>query len=79
MKIEKVAFVTLGCRVNQYESDAMAHDFEVYGYEIVRNKKDADIIVVNTCCVTKTSESKSRRIIRHLHTENATARIVVSI
>ena len=78
MKIEKVAFVTLGCRVNQYESDAMAHDFEVHGYEIVRNKKDADIIVVNTCCVTKTSESKSRRIIRHLHTENATARIVVT-
>lgn len=78
MKIEKVAIVTLGCRVNQYESDAMAHAFEHMGYEIARNKKDADIIVVNTCCVTKTSESKSRRVIRHLHTENASARIVVT-
>ena len=78
MKIEKVAIVTLGCRVNQYESEAIAHDFEAHGYEVVRNKKDADIIVVNTCCVTKTSESKSRRIIRHLHTENAGARIVVT-
>lgn len=78
MKIEKVALVTLGCRVNQYESEAIAHDFEMAGYEIVRNKKDADIIIVNTCCVTKTSESKSRRIIRHLHMENASALIVVT-
>lgn len=78
MKIEKVAIVTLGCRVNQYESEAIAHDFEAHGYETVRSKKDADIIVVNTCCVTKTAESKSRRIIRHLHTENASARIVVT-
>jgi threonylcarbamoyladenosine tRNA methylthiotransferase MtaB len=78
LKIEKVAIATLGCRVNQYESEAIAHDFEVAGYEIVRNKKDADIIVVNTCCVTKNSESKSRRIIRHLHTENEKALIVVT-
>lgn len=78
MKIEKVAFVTLGCRVNQYESEAIAGDFERLGYEVVRNKKDADIIIVNTCCVTKTSESKSRRVIRHLHTENASAMIVVT-
>lgn len=78
MKIEKVAIVTLACRVNQYESEAIAHDFELVGYEIVRNKKDADIIVVNTCCVTKAAESKSRRIIRHLHTENASAMIVVT-
>ena len=78
MKIEKVTFVTLGCRVNQYESEAIAHDFEKDGYEVVRNKKDADIIVVNTCCVTKTAESKSRRVIRHLHTENAHALIVVT-
>lgn len=78
MNIEKVAIVTLGCRVNQYESDAMAYAFERQGYEIARNKKEADIIVVNTCCVTKNSESKSRRVIRHLHTENANARIVVT-
>lgn len=78
MNIEKVAIVTLGCRVNQYESDALAHAFERLGYDIARNRKEADIIVVNTCCVTKTSESKSRRVIRHLHTENANARIVVT-
>lgn len=78
LKIKTVALVTLGCRVNQYESEAIARDFEKLGYEVVRNKKDADIIIVNTCCVTKMSESKSRRIIRHLHTENADAMIVVT-
>ncbi len=78
MEIKKVAIVTLGCRVNQYESNAIAHDFESLGYDVVRNKKDADIVIVNTCCVTKTSESKCRRSIRHIHTENPGAMIVVT-
>lgn len=78
MIIEKVALVTLGCRVNQYESEALARDFVDRGYEIARSKKEADIIVVNTCCVTKTAESKSRRVIRHLHKENPKALLVVT-
>ncbi|MDO4541817.1 MAG: tRNA (N(6)-L-threonylcarbamoyladenosine(37)-C(2))-methylthiotransferase MtaB [Bacillota bacterium] len=78
MKIEKVALVTLGCRVNQYESEALARDFVERGYEIARSKKDADIVVVNTCCVTKMAESKSRRIIRHLQKENPNAMVVVT-
>lgn len=78
MRINTVSVVTLGCRVNQYESEAIARDFEDHGYEIARNRKNADVIIVNTCCVTKTSESKSRRTIRHLHTENPDALIVVT-
>ncbi len=78
MKINTVSVVTLGCRVNQYESEAIAREFEDRGYEIARNRKNADVIIVNTCCVTKTSESKSRRTIRHLHTENPDALIVVT-
>ncbi|MEG0875256.1 MAG: tRNA (N(6)-L-threonylcarbamoyladenosine(37)-C(2))-methylthiotransferase MtaB [Clostridiales bacterium] len=78
MKIEKVAIVTLGCRVNQYESEALAQDFINRGYEIARSKKEADIVVVNTCCVTKTAESKSRRVIRHLYKENPGALVVIT-
>lgn len=78
MKIEKVAFATLGCRVNQYESEALARDFLESGYDIAKSRKDADVIVVNTCCVTKTAESKSRRMIRHIHRENPEALIIVT-
>lgn len=78
MKIEKVALVTLGCRVNQYDSEALAKDFIDRGYEIARSKKDADIVVINTCCVTKMAESKSRRMIRHLHKDNPRALLVVT-
>ncbi len=78
MKIERVAIVTLGCKVNQYESDAIAHDFSERGYELTRTRKEADIIIINTCCVTKTAESKSRRMIRHLRRENSGALIIVT-
>ena len=78
MEIKKIAVVTLGCRVNQYESNAIAQDFEKHGYDVVRNKKEADIIIVNTCCVTKMAESKSRRTIRHIHNENPDALVVVT-
>ena len=78
LKIERVALVTLGCRVNQYESEALARDFVERGYEIARSKREADIIVVNTCCVTKMAESKSRRVIRHLQKENPGALVVVT-
>ncbi len=78
MKIEKVAIVTLGCKVNQYESDVIGHDFSERGYELTRTRKTADIIIVNTCCVTKMAESKSRRMIRHLRKENRNAMMIVT-
>ena len=60
----KVAFHTLGCKVNSYESQAMLNMFEESGYEEVDFKEVADVYVVNTCTVTNTGDSKSRQMIR---------------
>ena len=57
----KVAFHTLGCKVNSYESQAMLNMFEEAGYEEVDFKEVADVYVVNTCTVTNTGDSKSRQ------------------
>ena len=61
MKEWKVAFHTLGCKVNSYESQAMLNMFEEAGYEEVDFKEVADVYVVNTCTVTNTGDSKSRQ------------------
>ncbi|WP_420806796.1 tRNA (N(6)-L-threonylcarbamoyladenosine(37)-C(2))-methylthiotransferase MtaB [Abyssisolibacter fermentans] len=59
-----VAMFTLGCKVNQYETEAMAELFEKAGYEVVEPEKGADIYVINTCTVTNLGERKSRQFIR---------------
>lgn len=59
----KVAFSTLGCRVNTYESEAMAEKFVREGYEIVEFSEKADVYVINTCSVTNMGDKKSRQII----------------
>lgn len=59
----KVAFSTLGCRVNTYESEAMAEKFVREGYEIVDFNEKADVYVINTCSVTNMGDKKSRQII----------------
>lgn len=59
----KVAFTTLGCRVNQYESEAMAEKFIKSGYEVVSFNEVADVYVINTCTVTNMSDKKSRQMI----------------
>ena len=58
-----VAFATLGCRVNQYETEAMAEKFIREGYEVTDFSNYADVYVVNTCSVTNMSDKKSRQII----------------
>ena len=60
----KVAFYTLGCKVNQYESEAMQKLFLAAGYELTQEIEIADVVVVNTCTVTSLSSQKSRQIIR---------------
>ena len=62
--MKKVAFYTLGCKVNQYETEAMLEMFEKEGYEQVSNEDYADVYVINTCTVTNMSERKSRQILR---------------
>lgn len=73
----KVAFYTLGCKVNQYESAAMAELFEKNGYEIVDFDTQADVYVINTCDVTNESGRKSRQIIRKAIRKNPTAKVAV--
>ena len=60
----KVAFCTLGCKVNSYESEVNMEIFKKNGYDIVPFNEEADVYVINTCSVTNTSDSKSRKMIR---------------
>lgn len=62
--LEKLLFIHCGCKVNQYETNAMAEGFKKNGYEVVEYEEYADIYVVNTCTVTNMSDRKSRQILR---------------
>lgn len=62
----KIAFHTLGCKVNQYETQALKENFSRRGYEIVREDEYADVYVINTCTVTGLSDRKSRQFIRRV-------------
>lgn len=73
----KVAFSTLGCKVNQYESDAMAKLFRDKGYDIVHENEPADVYVINTCTVTNLGDRKSRSIARRARRQNPMAVIAV--
>lgn len=72
----KVFFHTLGCKVNQYESEAMQKIFTEKNYRLTNNFETADIIVVNTCTVTALSSQKSRQMLRKFSRENKNAVIV---
>lgn len=72
-----VAFSTLGCKVNQYESDAMAKLFRDRGYDIVHENDRADVYVINTCTVTNLGDRKSRSIARRARRQNPMAVIAV--
>jgi len=64
LRLRKVAFFTLGCKVNQYETEAMMELFESRGYEVVGTDDRADVYVINTCTVTSLGDKKSRQFIR---------------
>ncbi len=68
-----VAFATLGCRVNHYETEAMAEKFIREGYEITQFENFADVYVINTCSVTNMSDKKSRQIISRARRRNKEA------
>ncbi len=72
------SILTLGCKVNQYESEAMAELFEKNGYIQVDNDTDvADVYIVNTCTVTNLSDRKSRQYIRRAKRENPDSTVAV--
>ncbi len=72
-----IAFHTLGCKVNQFETQALGLLLKERGHNITNDFESADVIIVNTCTVTSTSDQKSRRIIRHLIKEHPTSKIAV--
>ena len=73
-----VCFTTLGCKVNQYDSQAMLEEFERHGYAVVPAGAPADVYVVNTCTVTGTGDKKSLQAIRRCRRRNPGAELVVT-
>lgn len=78
IQMKKAAFYTLGCKVNQYETEAMSELFEKEGYVITDFNKYADVYVINTCTVTSMSDRKSRQIIRRAKKNNPNAVVAVT-
>jgi threonylcarbamoyladenosine tRNA methylthiotransferase MtaB len=72
------AFTTLGCKVNQYETQRILDSFEEAGFHIVPFEAPADVYVINTCSVTSVAESKSRYTIRRATRTNPLAKVVVT-
>lgn len=74
----KIAFLTLGCKLNYAETSTYERGFKAAGYEVVGWRDKADVYLVNTCSVTQTSDSKSRNLVRKVHRINPSASIIVT-
>lgn len=72
------AFTTLGCKVNQYETQRILDDFEARGFAIAEFTAPADVYVINTCSVTQAAERKSRQMIRRVARQNPEAVVVMT-
>jgi threonylcarbamoyladenosine tRNA methylthiotransferase MtaB len=77
-KNKKVAFKTIGCKVNQYETGAVRQAFLEDGYTVVDFREKADIYLINTCAVTREAERKSRQMIRKANRTNPLGTIIVT-
>ncbi len=76
--MKKIAFHTLGCKVNQVDTAAMENMFIAEGYELVDFNQTADVFVINTCVVTNTGQRKSRQAINRAIRKNPEALVVVT-
>ena len=74
----KAAFHTLGCKVNQYETETMIEQFRDAGYEIVNDTEKADVYIINTCTVTNLADRKSRQFMRRARRINPDAVLAVT-
>ena len=74
----KAAFHTLGCKVNQYETEAMKEQFRKAGYEITGEEDPADVYIINTCTVTNLADRKSRQYIRRMKKQCPQAVVAVT-
>jgi threonylcarbamoyladenosine tRNA methylthiotransferase MtaB len=76
--LQTVAFATLGCKTNQFESASMQESLLAAGYNVVAFDDGADLVVVNTCTVTSATDAQSRNLIRRARRLNAACRVVVT-
>lgn len=76
--MKKIAFKTLGCRLNQFETDSIVSQFHHGDYEIVDFSEVADVYVVNTCTVTKQGDSRSRQAVNFANRKNPDSLMVVT-
>ena len=78
MATPRAAFTTLGCKVNQYETQKIMESFVDAGFSVVPFEDEADVYVVNTCSVTSQAEAKSRYTVRKAKRTSGLAKIVVT-
>ncbi len=74
----RIALYTLGCKVNQFESQALGDQFAALGHELVSWRDDADMYLVNTCTVTARAAAQSRQMVRRFRREHSDARVVAT-
>ena len=75
---KKVAFYTLGCKVNQYESESIKNQLIEVGYEIVGFDKKADIYIINSCTVTSVADKKTRSLMRRVKKNNPESILILT-
>ena len=76
--MKKFYIQTLGCKVNQYESDGIASDLESQGWVKGQKSKESDVFIVNTCAVTSKASMQSRQAVRKIIRENPKAKVIVT-
>lgn len=76
--MKTIRFFTLGCKVNQYDTQVMREEFIRAGFKELENSQRADIYLINTCTVTSAADRKSRHLIRYSHRQNPQAKIIVT-
>jgi threonylcarbamoyladenosine tRNA methylthiotransferase MtaB len=74
----KITFKTLGCRLNQFETDSLVSEFHHAGYQVVDFGEKANVYIINTCTVTNQSDKKSRNLISRANRKNGNAIIIVT-
>lgn len=74
----KIALETLGCKLNQAESESLARQFVQAGYELVEHPNEADVYILNTCTVTRTADAKARHLLRSAHRQNSDIFIIAT-
>ena len=76
--MRRFAVLTLGCKVSQYDGEALASALEASGARRVDDPAEADVVIVNTCTVTNRADADARRVIRRIRRRNGSARVVVT-